>query len=86
MTGGEVTKSAAGESAGAEHPVLRIERGDPTPEELAAVLAVLAVAGAGRQSAPAAPAPASGWTDRSRYVRRPLVPAPNGWRAAGFPR
>ena len=68
-----------------EPALIRIDRGDPTAEELAALVAVLAVAGSGQEAAPAKAA-ASGWTDRSRYVRGPLAHAPNGWRAAAFPR
>ena len=86
MTEPTVTQPSATEPSIAEAAFIRIDRGEPTAEELAAVLAVLAAAGAGRESAPPAPAPESGWTDRSRYVRGPISPAPNGWRAAGFPR
>jgi Acyl-CoA carboxylase epsilon subunit len=80
------TQPAVTEPSTARTASIRIERGEPTPEELAAVLAVLAAAGAGRESAAPSPAPESRWTDRSRYVRGPVSPAPNGWRAAGFPR
>jgi len=81
-----VTEPTLTDTAAAEAPLIRIDRGDPTAEELAAVLAVLVAAGAGRLSAPAAPAPKSGWTDRSRYVRGELSHGPNGWRAGAFPR
>ncbi|HEV2640202.1 MAG TPA: acyl-CoA carboxylase epsilon subunit [Actinocrinis sp.] len=68
-----------------EPALIRIVRGEPTAEELAALLGVLAAAGSAPDEQPSA-APASGWTDRSRYVRGPLAPAANGWRAAAFPR
>jgi Acyl-CoA carboxylase epsilon subunit len=73
-----------------EPAFLQILRGQPTPEQLAALVAVLAAAGA---EEPARPAPdkLSGWTDRSRYVRGTLQhdylnKGPGGWRAAAFPR
>lgn len=68
-----------------EPALIRIVRGEPTAEELAALLAVLAAGEPGQTPAPAGP-PASGWTDRSRSVRGALPHGPNGWRAAAFPR
>ena len=67
-------------------PVLRVVRGEPTPEELAALVAVLAARfaanpGPGDTAAP----PASAWRDRRRYVRRPLTPGPAAWRASAWP-
>jgi len=68
-------------------PVIQIVRGEPAPEELAALVAVLtAVAVACAAEAGSAPTAPSGWTDRSRYVRGALAHSPNGWRAAAFPR
>jgi hypothetical protein len=68
----------------AERPVLRVVRGDATPEEIAAVLAVLlsrAVPAAG-----GAPRPApSAWADRGRQLRRPLFPGPDAWRRSALP-
>jgi hypothetical protein len=65
-------------------PPLRLVRGSATPEELAALVAVLAAAGAGADPRP--PAPASSWADRARLARPPLSPGPDGWRASAFPR
>ena len=64
-------------------PVLRVVRGDATPEEIAAVLAVLL-------SRPAVEAPPprkapSAWSGRSRLLRRPLFPGPGAWRRSGLP-
>lgn len=70
--------------AGADPAVIRIVRGDPSAEQLAALLAVLASAGS--EAPEPARAPESGWTDRSRYLRGALPHAPNGWRASAFPR
>jgi hypothetical protein len=62
---------------------LRIVRGEPTPEELAAVLAIVTAASA------AAPAPVErvrrgGWNDPAATHRRPLLPGPNAWRASAY--
>ena len=75
-----------GTGAGDEPDFVRIVRGEPTAEELAALVAVLAATGSGREQAPAAPPAATGWTAHSRYVRTTVAPSPNGWRAAAFPR
>ena len=64
-------------------PALRIVRGDPSPEEVAALVAVLAAASAGAQVAEAAPE-ASQWAPPARLMRQPL--APSGWWAASLPR
>ena len=82
------TVSAPGDADGAQEvaPVLRIVRGQPTPEEIAALVAVI-VSGSGAAGAePAAPRKASGWTDRSRYVHAPGSRPGGGWRASAFPR
>ena len=61
-------------------PHLRVVRGDPTPEELAALLAVVTATGA----APAEPERVrhGGWNDPARQLRKPLHPGPAAWRAA----
>lgn len=60
----------------AGRPLLRVVRGDPSPEELAAVVAVLAArASAGSATPP--PAPPNGW-------RRPLDRGPGAWRQSGL--
>jgi hypothetical protein len=67
----------------ADRPVLRVVSGNPTPEEIAALVAVVAAAG----SAPTRPTTGSahaGWAAHDRTVRQPL--AQGGWRAAAFPR
>jgi hypothetical protein len=54
--------------------------GNPTPEELAAVVAVLA---ARPSAAPAEePAPVSRWNDRAAALRNPVHPGPGAWQAA----
>lgn len=58
--------------------------GDASPEQVAALVAVLSGVGGGEDDD--APAPASRWASRERLVRAPLHPAPGAWRAAAFPR
>jgi Acyl-CoA carboxylase epsilon subunit len=66
-------------------PVLRVIRGDATPEEIAALAAVLLSRSAADAGAPPSrPAP-SAWSDRSRLLRRPLHPSPDAWRRSGLP-
>ena len=69
-----------------ERPVLRVVRGDATPEEIAAVVAVLLsrAAASGVGTPPSRPAP-SAWADRSRQLRRPLFPGPDAWRRSALP-
>ena len=66
---------------------MSVVRGQPTPEEVAALVAVIAGrAASATESSRRASAPMSGWTDRSRYVRGRLPHAPGGWRASTLPR
>ena len=65
-------------------PVLRVVHGAPTPEDLAALVAVLAArAVASGGSAPAAAR--STWNDPARLVRRPLSHGTGGWRRCALP-
>lgn len=68
-----------------ERPVLRVVKGDPTPEELAALVAVVQarVSAAGK---PAARKVKSGWAAYWRSVREPVQHGPGGWRASARPR
>jgi hypothetical protein len=63
-------------------PALRIVRGDPAPEEVAALVAVLAAAG-GAGEAPGAAEP-SHWAAPARLMRASV--APTGWWASALPR
>jgi hypothetical protein len=63
-----------------ERPTLRVVRGEPTPEELAVVTALVTVAG-GSADEPAAPQRGR-WNDVSLGFRQPLRPGPGAWRAA----
>jgi hypothetical protein len=67
-------------------PLLRVVKGDPTPEELAALVAVVqamangAAAQAGREERPRPE-----WRNPQRAVRRPLHRGAGAWRASGLP-
>ncbi|QFZ23255.1 acyl-CoA carboxylase subunit epsilon [Saccharothrix syringae] len=65
-------------------PHLRVVRGNPDDEELAAVTAVVAALSAARAEGREQPR-RSAWADRSRLVRRPLDRGPGAWRASGLP-
>jgi hypothetical protein len=68
----------------AARPTLRIVRGDATPEEIAALVAVLS-ARSGAGEAPVRPARvAGGWSDPARLARRPLLRGPGAWRASAW--
>jgi hypothetical protein len=62
--------------------LFRVVKGDPTPEELAALTVVLAAASGGE-----APAPKrrSLWGQPAAGIRRPLQPGPGAWRASALP-
>ena len=57
-------------------PVLRVVRGDPSPEELAVVTALVAAAGGGADE-PSTTVRRDGWSDPAGKHRRPLLPGPN---------
>ena len=63
-------------------PLLRVVRGEPSPEELAALIAVVSAraAGGGDEQPPAPP---SLWS--RPQLRAPLVAGPGAWRASGLP-
>ena len=63
-------------------PFLRVVSGDATPEEIAALVAVLSAVGAA-QPPPRPPAPA--WAAHHRKVRRTLPHGRGGWRSSGLP-
>ena len=66
---------------GPERPdvsLLRVVRGNPTDEELAALVAVLA-GRVVRRTAGGSPR-RSAWNDRAGALRRPLAPGRGAWR------
>ncbi|WP_370037451.1 acyl-CoA carboxylase epsilon subunit [Nocardioides sp.] len=65
-----------------QKPLLRVVNPDATPEEVAAVVAVLSALGGG---APAPAPPRSQWAAPHRQVRRTLPHGAGAWRASGLP-
>ncbi|CAI9418421.1 hypothetical protein HIDPHFAB_03271 [Nocardioides sp. T2.26MG-1] len=66
-----------------DRPVLRVVRGDATPEEVAALVTVFAAL---RAPEPPARRQAPAWAAPYRKVRRTLPHGPGGWRASALPR
>ena len=64
-------------------PPLRLVRGDATPEEVAAVVAVLSAASLGAPQ-PTPRHTSSRWSSPGRALR-PLSPGPGAWRASAWP-
>jgi hypothetical protein len=64
-------------------PLLRVVRGEPTPDELAALTVVVAALSQGRPRRP--PATVGAWASPAGLMRRPLPVGPGGWVAAGRP-
>jgi len=63
-------------------PVLRVVKGDPTPEELAALIAVIAARSAA--GAPAKKPLRSEWGHPARAVRGAHRPGPDAWRRSAW--
>jgi hypothetical protein len=64
-----------------QRPLLRIVKGEPTAEELAALTVV--VAALSQRRARRRPTPVGVWASFADGHRRPLQPGPGGWRASG---
>ncbi len=66
---------------------IRVVRGNPTPEELAAALAVVrARAAAAAAQPPGAPPPRDSWSDPSRIATTHLpAPGPTSWTRTFWP-
>ena len=65
-------------------PLLRVVKGDPSDEELAALVAVVSAMGAAQVTAEAKPRPQ--WSAPGRSHRTPLASGPRAWRASTLPR
>ena len=68
-----------------DKPVLRVVRGDATPEEIAALVTVLMAAASGSEGEQVAAPARSAWVERSRQMRAPLFPGPGAWRRSALP-
>ena len=65
-----------------QQPFLRVVRGDATPEEIAALVTVLAAA---RTAPPAPPRRRPEWGHARRAQRVTYRRGPGGWRASALP-
>ena len=67
--------------------MIKVVRGNPTPEELAAALAVVrARAAAASAVPPGAPTPRASWSDPSRLVAHSVPrPGPASWARTYWP-
>ena len=67
---------------------IKVVRGNPTPEELAAALAVIRARTAAAESVPAAPEQLTAWADKKRNSPRHALaqPGPTTWRSSYWPR
>jgi hypothetical protein len=72
-----MTSPSSGEPS---RPLLRVVRGEPTAEELAALTVV--VAALSQRRARRRPVPVGAWASADAH-RMPLQHGPGGWRASG---
>ena len=64
-----------------DQPLLRIVKGEPTAEELAALTVVVATMSQRRERR--RPIPVGAWASYADGHRRSFQPGPGGWRASG---
>ena len=71
-----------------DEPLVRVVKGDPTPEELAALTAVIAAKLAAHPAGASGPSSdqVSDWSSYWRAVRAPARHGPGRWRASALPR
>jgi hypothetical protein len=74
------------ESGPASPPALAIVRGNPSAEQLAAVVTVLSARLRPAEETTAGRATRSRWSARSRQLRAPLLRGPGAWRGSALPR
>ena len=67
-----------------QRPMLRVVKGDPSDEELAALVVVVSAVGAAQVTPEPKPVPQ--WSAPGRAHRTPLRSGPGAWRASSLPR
>jgi hypothetical protein len=67
-------------------PPIKVLHGQPSPEELAAVLAVVSARAAASAARAEDAARVSVWTDRARTIRRSPRPGAHAWRTSAWAR
>lgn len=75
---------ASPETPEPQPPLLRVVRGTPSDEELAALVTVVASLAAGA-TAGSRPTARPEWNTLHRLVRPPLHAGPGAWRSSGLP-
>ena len=76
-------------TARSEHdqpPALAIVAGNPSAEEIAAVVTVLSARAGPAERIGSAETARYGWSARSRLLRAPVRRSAGGWRASALPR
>ncbi len=70
-----------------QHPVLRVVRGEPSADELAAIVAVVTatMASARARAASAERDGPTAWTDHAAQLMPLPRPGPGAWRRSTFP-
>ena len=71
------------EPDGPPSPVVRVVAGNPTPEEVAVLIAVLAAAG--EEGVAQSPGPAREWASPARAVRAPMRAGRGAWSHSAWP-
>lgn len=69
------------EAAEDDVPTFTVVAGQPTDEEVAALVVVLSSLGS--SSSAQSRKPASGWSAYARTIRQPIPPGPDAWRMSG---
>ena len=75
---GDESAVGSGETTAAEQPLFAVVKGEPTPEELAALAAVVLSAGSGEPAEPQQPS-ARHWIRRQQLQLAPK-PGPGSWK------
>lgn len=90
MSGSEQPTETYGAPRGATpghgQPVLRVVKGEPTPDEFAALVAVISAKLRTTPVQQERQGATGRWAAYWRRTRQPLRPGPNAWRASGLPR
>jgi hypothetical protein len=81
----DVPSSATADTTRDIAPLIRVTKGDPTDEEVAALVAVVSSLGAAAEETSGA-VRRSEWSAHHRKVRGPHVHGPGAWRTTAFPR
>ena len=80
-------ENLSGDESDLAGPTMRILAGDPTDEEIAALVAVIAARASAGGAAPERPStPVSGWAAHWRNTNGPQPPGRDGWKTSGLPR